>query len=163
MSLFQFLASDRLLKEVKNPYIELISINEALIRNIKLNNFIMNDTKIDRDKKFILICDREEHLDEMEINHDMYYSSEYAKKYSSKQYFLELKFRYTEIRAKQLIEYLKEQLKISDEIEIWSVWLGEHRPASIKYININELDIVDLKFLDISNGYEEPRCFVIKK
>ncbi len=27
MSLFQFLASDKLLKEVKNPYIEFISIN----------------------------------------------------------------------------------------------------------------------------------------
>ncbi|WP_069999950.1 hypothetical protein [Cellulosilyticum sp. I15G10I2] len=102
MSLFQFLASDILLKEVKNPYIEFISITEALKRDIKLSDFIIND-KIDRDKKFILICDKKEHLDEMEINHDMYYSSEYAKEYSSKQYFSELKWGYTELRAKNLL------------------------------------------------------------
>jgi hypothetical protein len=29
-SLFQFLASDKLFKEVKNPYIEFISVNDAL-------------------------------------------------------------------------------------------------------------------------------------
>ncbi|AKL95733.1 hypothetical protein CACET_c22870 [Clostridium aceticum] len=160
MSLFQFLASDILLKEVKNPYIEFISINEALKRDIKLSDFIINDTKLDRDKKSILICDKEEHLDEMEINHDMYYSSEYAKEYSSKQYFSELKWRYTELRAKKLIDYLKEQLQISDEIEIWSIWLGEHKSANVESININELNIADLEFL---HDHETPKCLVIKK
>lgn len=163
MSLFQFLASDKLLKEVKNPYIELISINQALARNIKLNDFIMKDTKLDRNKKIILICDSEEHLEEIEINHDMYYSSEYAKKYSKKQYFSELKWRYTEVRSKQLIDYLKEQLEISDEVEVWSIWLEEYKSASIKSININEIDITDLEFLDGSAGYEKPKCLVIKK
>ena len=160
MSLFQFLACDKLLMEVKNPYIEFISINEALKRNI---DFTMNDTEIDKEEKFIMFCDSEEHMEEIEINHDMYYSSEYAEEYSNKQYFSELCWRYTEARAKQLIEYLKEQLKSSDEIEIWSIWLDDHKSASIKSINVNELSIADLEFLDTSNAYEKPKCLVIKQ
>ena len=163
MSLFQFLASDKLLKEVKNPYIEFISIKEASKRNIELNDFTMNDTEIDKEDKTIMVCDSEKYLGEIEINHDMYYSSEYAEEYSNKQYFSELYWRYTEARAKQLVDYLKEQLKNSDEVEIWSIWLDEHKSASIKSINVNELSIADLEFLDISNGYEKPKCLVIKK
>ena len=110
-----------------------------------------------------MFCDSEEHMEEIEINHDMYYSSEYAEEYSNKQYFSELCWRYTEARAKQLIEYLKEQLKSSDEIEIWSIWLDDHKSASIESINVNELSIADLKFLDTSNAYEKPKCLVIKQ
>lgn len=163
MSLFQFLASNKLLKEIKNPYVEFISINEALKRNIEVVDFIMNDTKIDKDEKIIMFCDSEEHLEEIEINHDMYYSSEYAKEYSKKQYFCELQWRYTEVRAKQLVEYLNEQVKRVDVIEIWSIWLDEHKSASIKSISVNELSITDLAFLDISNCYEKPKCLIIKK
>ena len=163
MSLFQFLASDKSLKEVKNPYIEFISINEAIERNIEIADFIVNNEEIDKDIKTIMICDSEEYLYEIEINKDMYYSSEYAKEYSNKQCFSELKWRYTEVRAKQLIDYLKEQLKNSDEVEIWSIWLDEHKSASIKSINFNELRIEDLEFLDISGGYDKPECLIIKK
>jgi len=163
MSLFQFLASDKLLNEVKNPYIEFISINEALKRNIELNDFMMNDKENNKDDKTIMVCDSEEHLEEIEINHEMYYSSEYAEEYSNKQYFSELRWLYSKARAKQLVDYLKEQLKSSDEVEIWSIWLDEHKSPSIKSININELSIADLKFLDTSDGYEKPKCLVIKK
>ncbi|MCZ0702967.1 hypothetical protein J2T56_001138 [Natronobacillus azotifigens] len=97
------------------------------------------------------------------INHDMYYSPKYAKEYSKKQFFFELQWRYTEVRAKQLIYYLNEQLKNSDEIEIWNIWLDEHESPSIKSINANELSIADLAFLDTINGYEKPKCLLIKK
>jgi len=163
MSLFQFLASDKLLKEVKNPYIEFISIKEALKRNIELIDFTMNDTEIDKEDKIIMFCDSEEHFEEIEINPEISYPSEYAEEYSNKQYFSELHWRYTEARGKQLVDYLKEQLQSSDEVEIWSIWLDDYKPASIKVINVNELSLADLEFLDISNGYEQPKCLVIKK
>jgi hypothetical protein len=162
MSLFEFIASDKLLKEVKNPYVEFISINDALERNIEVADFMMNDN-IDKDEKFIIFFESVEHLEEIEIKHDMYYSSEYAKEYSNKKYFSQLQWRYTEIRAKQLVDYLNEQLMSIDEIEIWSIWLDEHKSASIKSINANELSITDLSFLDTSNGYEKPKCLIIKK
>ncbi len=163
MSIFQFLASDKLLEEVKNPYVKFISINEALACNIKLGDFIVNDTESDRNERNIMVCDSEERMEEIEINHDMYYSSEYAKKYSNKQYFSELHWMYTGTRAKQLVDYLKEQLNNLDEIEVWSIWLDEYKSPSIKSININELSITDLEFLNTSNGYEKPKCLIIKR
>jgi hypothetical protein len=123
MSLFEFLASDKLLKEVKNPYVEFISINEALKRILVVADFMMNDKIFDKDEKSIMLCVSDEHLEEIEIKHDMYYSSEYTKEYSKKQYFSELQWSYTETRAKQLLDYLNEQLISIDEIEIWSIWL----------------------------------------
>ena len=123
----------------------------------------MNNTEIDKEDKIIMFCDSEEHLEEIELNPEISYSCEYAEEYSNKQYFSELRWRYTETRAKQLVDYLKEQLKSSDEVEIWSIWLDEHKSASIKSINVNELSMADLEFLDISNGYEKPKCLVIKK
>jgi hypothetical protein len=161
MSLFQFLASDKLLKEVRNPYVEFISINDALKRNIEVDDSVMNNENIDKDEKIIMISDSEEHIGEIEIYHDMYYPSIYAKEYSSKKYFSELQWRYTEIRAKQLVDYLKEQLKELDEIEIWSIWLDEHKSANIKSVNVEVLSTTNLDFLD--NGYETPICLVVKK
>lgn len=110
MSSFQFLASHKPLQEVKNPYVEFMSINDAVKRNIALDDFILEDEEIDRDDKIIMICDSEEHLDEIEISDNMYYSSEYAKEYSNKLYFSQLQWRYTKTRAKQIIDYLKQQL-----------------------------------------------------
>lgn len=163
MSIFQFLASDKLLEEVKNPYVKIISINEALTCNIELADFIVNDTEIDRNERNIMVCDSEEHMGEIEIKHDMYYSSEEAEKYSNKRYFSELHWMYTGTRAKQLVDYLKEQLNNLDEIEVWSIWLDEYKSPSIKSININELSITDLEFLNTSNGYEKPKCLIIKR
>lgn len=162
-SSFQFLASNKLLKEVKNPYVEIISINEALRRNMEIEESLMNNINIDRDKEILLFFGSEEHLGEMEINNVMYYSSRYAEEYSNKQYFSELSWDYTEARAKQLVEYLKEQMKSLDEIEIWSIWLDEYKSASIKSIHINELNIRDLEFLDNSEGYEKPKCLIVKR
>lgn len=90
MSLFQFLASDKILDEVDNTYVEFISINDAIERNIKIADFILNDTKKNRDEKIIMICDSEELLDELEIKSDMYYSSDYAEEYSKREYFSSL-------------------------------------------------------------------------
>lgn len=163
MSIFQFLASDKLLEEVKNPYVKFISINDALTCTIKLEDFITNDTEIDRNERNIKVYDSKEHLEEIEINHHMYYSSEYAEKYSKKQYFSELHWRYTGTRAKQLVDYLKEQLNNLDEIEVWSIWLDEYESPSIKSININELSITDLEFLNTSKGYEKAKCLIIKR
>lgn len=162
MSLFQFLASDKILEEIENPYVEFISVNEARERNIELADFILKNSKINRDEKMIMVCDSEEHLDEPEIKHDMYYSHQYAQEYSKKQYFAELKWRYTNERAEQLHDYLIEQFKNVNEIEIWSIWLDDHEAARIRTINIGELTPADLAFLDISKGFVKPECLIVK-
>ncbi|MDF2905254.1 MAG: hypothetical protein K0R34_575 [Herbinix sp.] len=163
MSLFQFLASNTLLEEVRNPFIEFLSMNEAIRRNIEPGYIMVNDKEIDNDEKIMMICDSEEHLNEIIIFHDMYHSPIYAEEYSEKKYFAELQWQYSKERVNKLIDYLKDQLTFTDEIEIWSIWIDEHKPANIKSVNIDELNIKDLEFLDISKGYETPRGVIIKK
>lgn len=122
MSVFQFLASNKPLKEVKNLY--------------------------------------EGYLNEIAIKNSIYNYCNYEREYSDKKCFSELHWSFTEARAKQLVDYLKDQLKHLDEIEIWSIWLDEREVASIRSVNITELSIQDLEFLD---SFDEPTCLVIKK
>jgi hypothetical protein len=55
MSRLQFIASDIPLTEVKNPFIELLSINTAIGRGIEIASFVMDNPKIDRDNDKILV------------------------------------------------------------------------------------------------------------
>lgn len=125
MSIFQFLASDRSLKEVENLY--------------------------------------KGYLHDIEIKNSGYLYCGYEKDYSNKRYFSNLDWRYTETRAKELIDYLKGQLEILDEIEIWSIWVDDNEAASINSVNINELSIQDLEFLDSANGFDKPKCLIVKR
>ncbi|MCD8502162.1 MAG: hypothetical protein LRY71_11335 [Bacillaceae bacterium] len=163
MSIFQFLASDKQLHERKNPYIEYISINEALKRNVEMPSFILEDTDVDKDEKNIMYCDSEEHLNELEINHDLYYSVEYAQEYTDKPFVSELQWRYTKARAQQLIDYLVDQLQHVDEIEVWSIWLDEQEPAMIRTVLAAELKVSNLDFLDGTKGFLRPECLIVKK
>lgn len=163
MSSFQFLASDDLLMEVSNPYVELLSINEAIERDIELDDFFLQKTKEDRNEKIILRCDSEEHLNELQITYDRYYSSTAADEYSQKQYFAQINWYYTEARAKQLMDYILEQLEVVNKIEIWSVWLDDDQPARSRTINGKELTITDLTFLDLKEGFQGPECLVVVK
>jgi hypothetical protein len=163
MSLFQFLACDKILDEVDNTHVEFISINDAIERNIEIADFILNDTKKNRNEKNIMICDSEELLYELEIKSDMYYSSDYAEEYSIKEYFAALNWHFTIDRAKQLYDYLIKQLEDVEEIEIWSIWLDSHESAKTRRIRAKELTVEDLYFLDISKGFKYPECLVITK
>lgn len=122
MSVFQFLASNKPLKEVKNLY--------------------------------------EGYLNEIEIKNSNYDYCGYEKEYSDKKCFSEIRWGYTEARAKQLVEYLKDQLKHLDEIEIWSIWLDDDESASIRSVPIAELSIQDLEFLE---NFDKPTCIIVKK
>jgi hypothetical protein len=163
MSLFQFLASDKILDEVDNTHVEFISINDAIERNIEIADFILNDTKKNRDEEIIMICDSEELLDELEIKSEMYYSSDYAEEYSNKKYFYAMNWRFTIDRSKQLYDYLIKQLKDVEEIEIWSIWLDSHESAKTRRISTEEITVKDLYFLDISKGFKYPECLVVTK
>ncbi|ABR55307.1 hypothetical protein Mevan_1411 [Methanococcus vannielii SB] len=163
MSLFQFLASDNPLDELDNPFKEVISINEALEKKIKIADFILNDTKINRNEKNILFFESEDYLGELKITNNTYYSIEYCKKYSKKQYFAELKFHYTKLRAEHLFKYIANQINAVIEIEVWNIWLNDDRLKTTKTVNINELKLTDLAFLDSVNGYNGPECLIIQK
>ena len=74
--------------------------------------------------------------------------------YSKKKYGVSLEWRYTDGRAKQLIEYIKTALQKTKTIEFWHVWLMDYyeyedRPfIHKKVISVDELTTEHIRELD---------------
>ena len=162
MSEFQFITSDHPLKEVENPYIQLLSINEAIKKGVVLPDMLTDDEDLDRDEKILMNVESEEQLDEIEIKRHLYYDVENVEAYSSKSHVVELRWRYSDTRAEQLITYITDHLKTAEEVEIWKVWVDEQTEPSVKSITRDELAIDALRFLgDV--GFERPECLRVTK
>lgn len=162
MSSFQFIASDRPVPEVLNPYISHLSIREAREQGMELPDFLTGNPDIDVDEKVIMICDSEEHLGEIEIRPDPDMPEE-AADYTQKDHTASLGWQYSEERAHQLIEWIQRALNDVGEIEIWHIWLDAPAPAEISSTGLSDLTVDDLSFLDHANGFERPRCLVITR
>lgn len=82
--------------------------------------------------------------------------------YTDKEYGVYLEWDYTEGRAKQIIEYIKNALQETDNIEFWLVWLMdyyeyEERPfIHRKEISINDLTVDHIKEIDSANIWNKP-------
>lgn len=74
--------------------------------------------------------------------------------YSRKKYGVSLEWRYTDGRAKQLIEYIKTALQRTKTIEFWHIWLMDYyefedRPfIHKKVISVDELTTEHIRELD---------------
>lgn len=74
--------------------------------------------------------------------------------YSDKKYGVYLEWNYTDARAENIINYLKESLKNDDFVELWHVWLMdyyEYEDRPIIYhssISIDDLTTQDIKEFD---------------
>ncbi|MFN4214144.1 MULTISPECIES: hypothetical protein [unclassified Exiguobacterium] len=162
MSEFQFITSTQPLQEVENPYIEFLSINEAIKKGVILPEMLTGDEDLDRDEKILMNVESEEQLDEIEMKRDLYYDVENVEAYSSKLHVVELRWRYSDSRAEQLVEYITNHLQTADEVEIWKVWVDEQTEPSVKTITRDELTIDSLRFLgDV--GFERPECLRVTK
>ncbi len=77
--------------------------------------------------------------------------------YTNKEYGVYLEWNYTDARAKNIIDYIKEALKNDNSLELWHVWLMdyyEYEDRPIIYhssITIDDLTIQDIKELDNEN------------
>ena len=154
MSSVFYIASDFPLAERKNPHEKMVSINEALAQGIKISDCLL-EREIDRDKPgVIMVSDRDVIID---VNTGVITDGNFADDFSvlvaektdgmrtTKNYcaFLEM-VRYTPERAAQFIEYLKEHLKNTSEIELWHAWISNELNDSINKIEKN-VSIDDLK------------------
>ena len=99
----------------------------------------------------------EEQLDEIEIKRDLYYDVANVEAYSSKPHVVELRWRYSDARAEQLVEYITDHLKTADEVEVWKVWVDEQTEPSVQSIKLDALTIDALRFLG-ADGFERPQC-----
>lgn len=82
--------------------------------------------------------------------------------YTDREYGVYLEWEYTDGRAKQIIEYIKNALLETESIEFWLVWLMDYyeyedRPFIHKYeISIDELTINDIKEINSANIWNHP-------
>ena len=97
--------------------------------------------------------------------------------YTNKEYGVYLEWNYTDARAENIINYLKEALKNDDSVELWHVWLMDYyeyedRPiiyhSSISIDNLTTQDIKEFDNEKIWNNKDYPNrpsfyCLTITK
>mgnify|MGYP000525543457 FL=1 len=86
-----------------------------------------------------------------------------VREYSDKKNGVYLEWNYyTEGRAKQLIEYLKNALQNADSVELWRVWLGvsdEFEDSPVVHrrtISISDLTTKHIKDIDSADIWNTP-------
>ena len=179
MSVYLFLSSDIPLENVDYTGSELLSIEEAEQRSIPMPDWYSEDMLlINRTDKILIYAPDDSCFDEIQIwGKD---DSAFVKKYSDKNYHAGLQWVYSDERAGQLIEYIKEHLNNASEIELWKVWLDPDCEAgpvkkkcsldSLAVSDIKEFDEinvinVDLPQLLIDAGYKVqgcPYCLIVE-
>jgi len=82
--------------------------------------------------------------------------------YTEKKYGVWIEWDYTDGRAKQILEYIKNALNHTDSIELWRVWLMfcydyEEMPViHKKTISVDELTIKHIEEIDKSEIWNKP-------
>lgn len=178
MSCVLYLASDKALPEQLNPHERMLSVREAIAAGVKdIPDFLLTG-EVDLDKPgVILVSDREVRFDaENGTITDGDFDDDFAVwpveksvgMRTEKRYCATLEWnRYTPGRAGMLIEYLRERLAETDEIEMWNCWLDDepiHRICRA-VIPIGELTAEDIAELDnqlVSKSPLTDYCFCIK-
>jgi len=167
MSVFTYIASDYPLKEVENPHVKTLSVNQALEMGVEVADILL-EPSFDRDKpNVILWADDDKNSGEISIRtfsrDDLLYDI-----YSEKKYLARLEWEYTECRAKKLIGYIKEHLTEADEIELWNAWLGidtdRLKPMTkVYHIPVEKLTCSDLEKLSNKGNFDLPECMIVSK
>lgn len=163
MSRLIYFASDTVLGELPNPYIKLLSVNQAMELGIEVNIYLF-DKNYDRDEPdVILLCEDETNLgypNIYTINKEKYYDDIGT----SKKFCTTLQWNYSEDTLYVVFEYIQEHMKKASELELWSVWLGgEEIKANIRKTRckLNEFTVERLKGFFINEL--DYKCFVVIK
>lgn len=161
MSQYSFIAADYELVELDNTNAKIITVREAIELGIKEHELIAWK-EMDPDDE-VLIFDNEEDLGELIVRkeEDLY---EDICWYTSKSHIYVVEFNYTEDRGKDLLVYLKNNLKKNHSLEVWTIWLDEKKAIEPKIKNYNEISLDDIKLMFDSNNknWENHNGIIIK-
>ena len=178
MSLMLYLASDTPLDTVQNPHFRRLSVNEALEMGITDIPEHMLTPGFDRDLPNVIlwsdkniIIDAENGIfddggfdDDYEI-YDM--DEHYGPSKTSKQFRVVVECDLTPGRAKNILGYIREQLEYADEIEVWSVWLGDYDQKIVYYDphidSFTAEDLMEIAELPIQQKPLKHHCVRIRK
>ena len=162
MSSYQFLASDHPFEKLENPFLERLSIREVLERNTDIPDFMLENPDMDPEEKIFLLCDREKHLDDPELHPEEMSFPEFSALFTEHPYVVELQWCYSKERAETLLGYIKNHLTSAKDLEIFSLWLDEEGEPHRMEVTLDCLNLKHLSFLDLSGGYQGPRCLHVK-
>ena len=159
MSYYMYLASDQPLPEVKSPHYTYMSINEAAAAGLKMPDYLSGDG-IDRDKPDVVVwCDitpDQEDSSFTDDDFDIFPIEKFEDILTQKEYCCCLELSYSDGRARNVIAYIREQLKQADTVEIWNIDLSEPElPRRIKRVKIaiDDLDVPMIKKLYHASTY----------
>ncbi|MDO5096369.1 MAG: hypothetical protein Q4D65_07380 [Peptostreptococcaceae bacterium] len=123
MSVLYYFASDNVLEEKDNPYIECLSIRQARERGLEMNSNLLEG--VDEDEpEVILFCSDERKWDYPSFNHLMQedYWDEIG---TTKKYCMKMTGKYCDDTKHIIFEYIQSQMQNMNEMEIWNIWLGD--------------------------------------
>ena len=163
MSSYVFLATNYEMPEIDYTGKRYITVKEAIDLGIKPNKWLPWE-EMDPNAR-VLFFENKEDLHELVITKDDYYD---VSNYTSYSFIYEVDFIYTESRTQQLLQYIKENMKEGQILEMWRVWLGhEDDVLNIPYTRYNyeELSLNDLMPLynREHEKYKLQNCLVIER
>ncbi|MDO5294272.1 MAG: hypothetical protein Q4F05_16160 [bacterium] len=163
MSRFLYVASDHQMEEQPNPYVEVLSINEAIEKGLELELDMFNQS-VDRDKPGVILWVEDEEKLEVPEFCDIENKEYYDEIITKKPYCIEVQGNIRESNADIVVSYIKKNVEKGQELEFWKVWLDEEiRPDfhDIELISIN--DLTNEKLLEVINSQTYPMCLRIYK
>ncbi|MED4402088.1 magnesium transporter [Metabacillus fastidiosus] len=163
MSFCSFIATNYEMPEVDKTKAKYITVKEAIELKIKPHELVPWE-KMDPNAQ-ILFFENEDDLNELVIKKDAYYD---VSGYTSYPFIYEVNFIYSELRAKQLLEYLKENIREGQILELWRVWIGHNdNELNIPYIRCNYEELTLNHLVQMYNWnhekYKEQYCIVLER
>ena len=161
MSSCWYFASTKPLAKVSNPHYRTLSVKEALALGIKGIPDFMLTNDFDQEKKDVLLWSDLEGLSAHESFADDFAILPVEKAldfYTEKPYCAILEWEYTSARAEQILAYVQQQLKDTNELELWHIWMAEAYPPRFnkRRIAANALTVSDLAQLNALTLWQEP-------
>ena len=160
MSRLYYFASDSVLEEQPNPYVRLLSVNQALEMGVEVNLDMFGDDFNKDEPNTILFCEDETQFEYPNIyciNKNDFYDDIGTKK----QYCTALDWYYSDTTVDVILKYIQNQMKISSELELWSVWLGYGDFPSRKKTQCKASNLTVDKLKEIFNSELSFYCLTV--
>lgn len=168
MSSTIYIASNAPIMPRPNPHEKMVSVNEALALGIKVSDYLLTDD-FDKDKPgVILVSDRDIVVDvdngtitdgDFDDDFGIYLTEKTNGMTTDKMYSAVFEIiRCTPARAEKFIEYLKDQLKTTSEIELHHAWVDNEpeRKTEMVKISIDDLTATDIQNLIDKDVFGKP-------
>lgn len=166
MSWYTFIATNYEMTEIpekSSTEEKYITVQEAINLGIEPHELVPWE-KLDPNA-LILSIEDEDDLDDLEITQRPSFDDG---GYTSYSFIYQIDFIYSEIRVQQLLEYLKENIREGQILELWRVWLGhDDDEINIPYTRCRYEELSLNHLLHLYNWkyekFKEKYCLVIER